>query len=200
MAVKFALEQLFDGVVVQFTTDSTPAENTFGWRARDRHRAGNLRVVWVPGDDKTPGRYNAGKVVAPREIGGVGVPRNLADLLELCTVYCCAADVVTPELERAQYTQARLLFDAWFRAVYTCYPGGIQIRDTAWVTETKERAYGASIRALLEVRSPMPDIPLGSPFDGTLADVDQIVGDAETLARDDVPTVIHQIPFDFKPE
>ena len=200
MAVKFALEQLFDGVVAAFLVDGTPAPNTFGWRERDLHRTSNARVVWVPGDDKTPGRFNMGKVAPTREVGGVGEPRNLADLLELCTVYCCAADVATPELERAQYTQARLLFDAWFRAAYTCYPGSIQIRDTAWVTVKKTRAYGAAIRAILEVRSPMPDVPLGAPFDGTLADVDQIVGTADTLDRGEPPTIINQISFDFKPE
>ena len=59
-----------------------------------------------------------------------------------------AVSAATAENERAQYQICRDLFDAWYRAVYLSAHGNVAIESVGWVTEKKERRYGATIRAV----------------------------------------------------
>ena len=195
-----ALLRLVDLVTARFAGDSTNVPIYFGLRAKARQRTTHSRIVWVPGDDKGSGGFNKmGQIVAPRDPGRM--PRHLADVLELSTVYCCAADVASLELERAQYAQARVLFDAWFRAVYRAAHGIFDVLSTEWVVEAKERSFGGAIRVVLQLRASVPDIPLGSDFNGTELDGGLGFGiDVETLSRAEPPEVIHSMPLEQEPE
>jgi hypothetical protein len=106
----------------------------------------------VPGDDAT-GSF--GPVIAPRSVGGN--PRSLADLEELFTVYLFASDPTRPEVELAQYKAARLLFDAWWRAVYLAAHGNVRMVASKWSVKSIERRYGAGMRVVCAIRSPIPD-------------------------------------------
>lgn len=153
MAVVLALPRLFDAVVDRFADEGTAVTNAFGWREPAR-RTGEMRIVWVPGDDQSGA---LGDVLSARNPGRN--PRPLATLGELFTVFVEAVDATAPEDERKQYEAARVLFDAWFRAVYLAARGTVAIRSAAWVTSKKERRYGATLRVVCSVEAMVPDAP-----------------------------------------
>lgn len=187
MTVVLALPRLYDAVVATFAADAAPGEaipQAFGWR--EPSRRGALRIVWVPGDDASG---DLGELGAARSPGRD--PRPLATVRELATVYLEAADSSAPENERAQYVAARLLFDAWLRAVYLAARGTFVVLSSAWVIDKKERRYGATIRVVLAIEAMVPDAPstlaeyLRAEIETSLLDVDEttIAGDAIPEAR-----------------
>jgi len=165
MAVILALPQLFDAVNLRFTTEmggSAPPQS-FGWREPAK-RTGKLRIVWVPGDGDEVGELR-GASDPGRD------PRPLATLDELFTVYLEAGDATAPETERAQYIAARLLFDAWYRAVYLAARGRFGIKSVTWVDGKNERRYGATIRVVGTIEAMVPDAATGETLAGTRADI-----------------------------
>jgi len=155
----FPIEELLDDIEARFTAESTPATNHFG--RREVTREGHNRIVWVPGDDRSGD-------IGPLEAGELGFcPRSLGTLKELFTVYVKAYDSAFAEDEMAQYRACRLLFDAWWRAVYLSHGPRAVVKRAAWHTGDRERSRGAVIRALLQIEARLPDEPLGSDLNFT---------------------------------
>lgn len=159
MAIILALPKLFDDVVARFAAElggSAPPQS-FGWREPAK-TTGKSRIVWVPGNDGELGE------LGPAKRPG-GNPRPLATLGELFTVYLEGFDAAAPETERAQYIAARLLFDAWWRAVYLARLN-VTLVSAAWVGEKVERRRGATIRAVCRIEAMVPDaVQEGAPVD-----------------------------------
>jgi len=133
-------------------TDPAVVPHRFGWRERDRHE-GIRRVVWEPGDDGLLGE------LAPAR-GPGGNPRSLYTLNEACAVYLEAVDetdAATAENERAQYIAARLLLDAFLRALYITSHGRVSLSDPRWVDKDNVRRYGATIRIVFALGAQVPD-------------------------------------------
>lgn len=152
MAIILALPALVDAVTARFEAElDAPPAQSFGWREPARQPRSH-RIVWVPGDDEGDA---LGEVSAAKYPGRN--PRPLATVHELATVYLEAVDTSARENERAQYVAARLLFDAWLRAVYLAAHGTYRIESVRWVTGAKERRYGAAIRVLLSIEAMVPD-------------------------------------------
>lgn len=163
MALVLALPKLFEDVVATFAAaagPATPVPQVFGWRERAKHPTGPnagmaRRIVWVPGDDSNG---NVGELGSAREPGRL--PRPLATLHELVTVYLEAADLSSPsaaENELAQYAAARTLFNTWYAAVYGAARGTFGIVGTSWVVTQNERRHGAALRVLLAIDAMVPD-------------------------------------------
>ena len=157
MADVLALELLFDSVVARWAAEvppgETPAPNLFGWREPAQKLTTGKRVLWIPGDPNG----DMGAMMPPTQPGRN--PRSLATIDELFTVEIVAHDVAALENERAQYHVTRLLFDAWWRAVYLAMPGRVTILKNEWITDRKERRFGAAIRAVCSVSAMVPDTP-----------------------------------------
>jgi hypothetical protein len=153
MSDTLALEQLYDDVVARFAAEfAEPPAQSFGWREPAK-RVKAPRISWVPGDD------------ASGDIGALGParspgrdPRPLATVRELATVYLEAFDATAPENELAQYRSARLLYDAWFRAVYLAARGTFEIRSHRWVNEraTRSASIVASVPELVKRHNGKP--------------------------------------------
>jgi hypothetical protein len=154
MSIVLALPKLFEDVSSRLDTEATvpTASSVFGWREPAK-RAGTMpRVVWVPGDDGEMGPLD------PARNPGRN-PRPLATLRELFTVYLEAQDPSEPENELKQYIAARLLYDAWVRAVYLAAHGTFAIRSTRWVDDKTTRRFGATIRVVGAIEAMVPDLP-----------------------------------------
>src|SRR6185436_1709651 len=149
-----ALERLFDSVVARFAAEApagqTPVPNLFGWREPAQKLTTGARILWIPGDPNG----SVGDLLPATQPGRN--PRSIDTLLELFTVEVLAHDLTQLENERLQYHATRLLFDAWWRAVYLTMPGRVDVKSTEWVTEKKERRYGAAIRAVCTVSAMVP--------------------------------------------
>lgn len=169
-----ALPVLFDAVVARFKLDSTDAENVFGWRQPQKHKVRESRIVWVPGDIGG----SAGEIRAARNPGGN--PRSLATLGELFTVHVSANDPQFPENELGQYQATRLLYDAWYRAVYLAAHGTFSVQSLEWNVTKNERRHGAGLICVCEVEALVPDSPYTTvPLEGadittSLDDVDEV--------------------------
>lgn len=176
---KLALEHMFDSVVTSFTSDGINAVNYFGWRESAQHRDQVLPyIVWAPGDPSD----SLGDLGAARYPGAQ--PKPLALLTELFTVYITAHDPSAIEDERAQYHVTRLLYDAWFRAVYRAIHGTFKVRSQQWLTGKTERRFGATLRVVCQVDAPildvLPDEPLvGEGYAGQADGVDAVAHAAE---------------------
>lgn len=172
MAVVFALPHLFDAVVAQFAADGMNVPQTFGWLEPARQQPTTARIVWVPGD--TTGML--GDIAAPKYTGMV--PRQLFTLNELATVYVTAFDAVNATIERAQYEAARLLFDAWVRAVEIAAYGTYKFLRSEWLLGDRVRRAGATIRTVFAIQAPIVDDPsrfAAVPEDtGALIDVHEL--------------------------
>lgn len=170
MAIVFALPRLFDAVVARFALDGTVAEQTFGWLKPAEQVRGNARITWTPGDDSD----GLGDVAPPKYTGQQA--RQMATLLELCTVEIFAFDPTARTNERAQYQAARELFDAWIRAVDLAAHGTYLIKSSKWVGGDRTRRAGASIRVVFSVQAPIVDAPIPSaPVDtGAALDVHEL--------------------------
>ena len=169
MADVLALEALFDAVSARFTAEGPTAANVFGWREPGKHPVGH-RIAWVPGD---PGG-NAGSIRPARNPGGN--PRALATFVELFTVEITANEPTTPENERAQYHAARMLRDAWHRAVYLAAHGTFAIRSERWILDRIERQHGATYQIVCELEAMVPDaVQESAPVDtGAQIDVHKL--------------------------
>lgn len=158
MAVVFALEQLYDDVEALFAAEAAaedppiePVPMVFGWREPAR-RGTSYRIVWVPGDDRSGELGELGPAKQPGRN-----PRPLWTLDEQFTVYLEAYDPTDAENERAQYHAARLLFDAWARAIYRVARGTVRVAKPTWVTDKKVRRHGATLRVLASIDAMVPD-------------------------------------------
>lgn len=159
MTTVLALPLLYEAVSARFTAESTNAPCVFGWRASAQAPGYARRVVWEPGEDG-----DAGTLVGARSPGGN--PRSLGTLHERFTLYIEAQDPAAAEDELAQYTAARLLFDAVHRAIYLAAHGTVALESLAWVTEKNVRRYGATLRAVYAIDAMIPDLPMtGAPVD-----------------------------------
>lgn len=178
MATILALEKLHTDVVARFDAEASPPGSApaqpFGWREPGR-RTGGRRIVWVPGNDQSG---DAGELAAPKYPGRN--PRPLATLGELFTVYLEAQDSTAAEDEKKQYAAARLLFDAWWRAVYLAGHGTVALEALTWVKDKTERRFGAALRALCRVEAMIPDevqevapVGTGAAIETSELDVDE---------------------------
>lgn len=170
MADRFAAEYYFDAVAARFTAEGTAATNVFGWRSVQQHPDSN-RVSWVPGDPSG----KMGELVGAKQPGRN--PRSIATVRELFTVYIDAVDTSDLENERVQYHAARLLFDAWFRALYLAGHGNIAVRSVDWNGDALVRRYGCTLRVTVSIDGMVPDTAAAlAPVD-TSAIVDLTVQD-----------------------
>lgn len=151
MAATLALEKLFDDVVAQFAADSTEVPNIFGWRSPSKRAGQQNRICWVPGDPAGA----AGALMGARQPGRN--PRPLDTLLELFTVYIEGRDATSLENELLQYKAARLIFDAWYRAVYLSARTLVAVKSATWMVDRKARRHGATIRVVCTVQAMIPD-------------------------------------------
>jgi len=155
MADTLALEQLFEDVSHRFEDEGTEVPNVFGWRKPAERGGQQNRIVWVPGDPSG----SAGDLVGARQPGRN--PRPIATLMETFTVYLEARDVVNQDLQNElyQYKAARLLFDAWFRAVYLSSTGRnlVTVKSASWMVDRKVRPHGATLRVVCDIQSMIPD-------------------------------------------
>jgi hypothetical protein len=160
MAIVFALPKLYEAVVARFADEGTVAVQAFGWRAPAEQVRAQRRIVWIPGDEGG----NLGAISPPRYVGKN--PRQIATLLELCTVEIYAFDAPAGSKELAQYQVARELYDAWVRAVDLEAAGTYQITSTKWLGGDRTLRAGASIRSVLALQSPILDEPIATaPLD-----------------------------------
>jgi hypothetical protein len=148
----FPIEVLLASVRARFTAEGTNAEIAFGWREPEKHALGPNRIIWVPGDPSGA----LGTTTGARQLGRN--PRPLATLNELFTVWIASADTTAPDNELAQYKAVRVLRDLWYRAVYKAAHGTFAIRSESWLTNIKERRYGAALRIVFELQAMVPDV------------------------------------------
>jgi hypothetical protein len=181
MAVIFALTDLFDGVVARFLLDGTNVPNLFGWREVPQKLVTGNRIIWVPGNPDG----DVGELQAAKHFGPTLNPRPLYNLAELFHVYIVANDATAPENERAQYEAARLLYDAWLRAVHLKAFGRFFIKSQAWLAGRSARRFGNAIRVLATINAVVPDVEQAiAPVDtGAEVDLEQL-DQTETI---DVP-------------
>lgn len=165
MAIVFALPNLYDAVVATFAHDGTAAVQSFGWKAPAEQIRGDRRITWRPGNESG----DLGAMAPPKWIGKN--PRQLATLLELCTVELYAFDRSRANDERAQYQVARELYDAWIRAVELAAAGTYQIVSSKWLDPDRTRGAGAVIRAVFSIQAPIVDLPYESAPTDTGADL-----------------------------
>jgi hypothetical protein len=178
MPTVLALPVLYEAVVARFAAESTVCAQSFGWLEQPRLATVTARITWMPGDFGG----NLGPIEAPKQPGRN--PRPLATLAELCTVDVFAFDPSAPTVELAQYTATRLLFDAWYRAVYLAARGTFAVQSSEWVRPKSGRPHGACIRAILRLDSMIPDIAHAvAPLD---SDIDLVVS---LLDRDENLTI-----------
>lgn len=161
----FALPALFDAVVAQFSEDCTEVANDFGWREWSKHKRGDSRIVWIPGDETD----SAGEMRPARNPGGN--PRSIGTLGELFQCRIEAFDPSAPENERKQYEATRALYDAWYRAVYLSAHGTFTIESLTWNTSKNERRHGASLIVVCEIEALVPDSAYAFAPDDTEAQI-----------------------------
>jgi hypothetical protein len=167
MAIVFALPRLFDAVTARFAAEGLPVPMSFGWRTSSEQIQTTRRITWTPGD--TNGGLGA---VGAARFPGQDPRRPLAQLLEACTVEIFAADEVLGAEERAQYQAARVLFDAWLRAVYLEAHGTFKIVSATWAGGDRGRRMGATIRVVFTIQAPIFD---------EVTDAEDLALDAATL-------------------
>ncbi len=125
--------------------------NLFGWREPQKNKRTASRIVWVPGDPSG----SAGRVGPARNPGRN--PRPLGTLNELFHVVITAVTKEHKENERLQYRAARILYDAWYRAVYKAAHGTFAVESTVWNISKNERRHGAELIAVCTIQAMIPD-------------------------------------------
>lgn len=167
MATILALEDLFDAVVTRFGAEATfggtagqpnavaaaLAANKFGWHEPNRVLGPSNHIAWQPGDESG----NAGEITAPKYPGRLDPGRPLGTLNDVFTCYISGFDPSNARNERAQWKATRLLFDAWYRAVYLAAHGTYKIRSVRWVTSKNEMRFGAALAVVGSVEAMIPD-------------------------------------------
>jgi hypothetical protein len=184
MADTLALEKLFNDVEALFIAEGTNVPNLFGWRIPAQQVIGP-RIAWVPGNFGG----NAGEDAPARNPGRN--PRSLGTFRELFHVVISSEDPTAPEDELAQWKSTRLVFDAWYRAVYLSAHGTYRVLAIEWVTDKMERRFGAALRVTCAIESMVPDEALAvAPVDTvaviTASELD-VTDTAQTISADDVP-------------
>lgn len=180
MAIILALEKLYDDCVARFGQEGTfgitptpqaaaQAANHFGWREPTRQLRPLARIEWVPGDPQGDAGQIAGAKYPGRATPDLGRP--LATLVERFTVYVHGYDNTAPRNERAQWKATRLLYDAWYRAVYLAAYGTFQIASTRWLTEKTEQRFGATLQVVCLIESMIPDAVITTAPVDTAADI-----------------------------
>lgn len=164
MTTVLALPILFNAVVARFESERTDALQVFGWRARAQRPGVARRIVWEPGDGGSVGRLDGARSPG-------GNPRSLGTLHELFTLYIEAQDPSAAEDELAQYSTARLLFDATHRAIYLAAHGTVALESLDWITGANERRFGASLRAVYSIDAVVPDAPYATAPADTHAEI-----------------------------
>lgn len=187
MAEVLAIPLIFDAVVARFADEGTNVPMFFGRRDVARQQTSGSRIVWAPGDPsgvmgpvgpaKRPGESAAG-------------PRGLATINEYVSVYITTSDSSDPENDRAQYVAARLLFDAWFRAVYLAAQTvrtNFSLDACSWIRPSAERRHGAGILAVLSVEGRIPDEahPVAPSDSSVVASVTHVEDLTETVSTTD---------------
>lgn len=177
MATVLALPLLYEAVVARFAAEvvapAVPVPQRFGWREpprKDYTGVGGSKIIWYPGDpDGLLGEIGAARYPGPRP----DLTRSLGTLNEQFTVEIIGfdPDPTKRENELAQYTATRLLFDAWWRAVYLYARDTVSVTASEWMVDKKERRYGAGIRALCTIQAMIPDAPY---TDGNAATLDDL--------------------------
>jgi hypothetical protein len=152
---EFALTYLFDSVSKQFADDETHVENLFGWQAPTQKLVTGNRIAWVPG-----GPTGSLGGMGPAKMPGRN-PRPLATLHELCTVYIQGDDPREPTNERLQYAATRLIYDAWYRAIFKAYTSRVEVISADWLIEKTQFRFGTCIRAVLQLDAMIADLPVG---------------------------------------
>lgn len=195
MAILTAVENAFERVTARFTAEGVTVPNYFGWNTPEKQPvqgASARRICWVPGD---PSGSAVAGIEAPKTDAKV-FPRSLATLVEVVRVYIFAANKALPELDQAQYNATRLLFDAWYRAMYLECRGTFAVKSVLWETSKKERRHGACLVVTLHMQAPVTDEPYeDDPLveDLTSGDVSATVTVSE-LDHDDVLEVEPEPP------
>ena len=148
----FALTHLYDQVVARFDLEETLVPNLFGWKQPPQKMTTGNRITWYPGDPNGA----LGSLLPPKQPGRN--PRPLATLDELFTVEIHGEDLSAPTNERKQYEAARLLYDAWWRAVYLAARGTVPVVNSQWIRpEQREFKNGAAIRVVCAIEAMIPD-------------------------------------------
>lgn len=148
----FALTHLYDAVVARFEQEGTNVPNLFGWRKPPQREITGPRITWYPGDPN-----GALGTIGPAKQPGRN-PRSLGTVNELFTVEIHGEDPSAPNDERKQYEATRLLYDAWYRAVYLAARGTFTITTPQWITDKKEFRNGAAIRVVGTIEAMIPDV------------------------------------------
>lgn len=183
MSGELAVERLVRLVSARFELEGPQVPVLFGaQKVRQKLEPGN-RVIWVPGDDETGDMGALGPARHPGRN-----PRPLGTLHEIVTVYLVATDTAALTNEMAQYRAGRLLWDAWYRAVYLAAHGTFEIIRARWESRRKERPFGAAIRALISVQSMIPDEPVPEISIGAGAEL------TPSLVDTPDPTIVIPLP------
>lgn len=153
-APELAIERLYALVTARFADEGNAVPQLFGWRKPTEQIVIGRRIVWVPGDQLG----NVGQI-EPASKNAKTYMRSLATLDELFTVYVFGVYTLQPEQELQQYKSARLLYDAWYRALYLACRGNFRVLSQTWLTEHRERVHGAGIRVVVAVSAAIPDEP-----------------------------------------
>jgi hypothetical protein len=147
-----AVTAAYDAVSQRLADEGTNVTSTFGWRESARQKSGNT-IVWMPGDSTGV----LGALGAARKPGRN--PRPLATLAEFVTVEITGYDASQLENERAQYVGTRLLFDAWYRALYLAARGTFEVVSATWLVDKQQRSAGATLRVVVAIEAMVPDEP-----------------------------------------
>lgn len=185
MTDTLSLEHLYDGVVARFAVIGMGAvKQPFGWREVAQQQVDDLRICWVPGDAN-----GALGTVGPAMQPGRD-PRPLATLMERFHVVISGRDPSAPEDERLQYKATRLLYNAWYAAMYRVARGTFTSDDGQWVTTAgvngstprHERRNGTAlvVNCTLQALLPEADFDAGLSVDGVRAVIDAEMG-ADTV-------------------
>jgi len=179
MADTYALLNLYDLVVADFTARAVVCSQYFGWRESRKHpltiNAGG-RITWAPGDPDG----DIGELIGP--VGPGGNPRSLGTLKEFCTCHISALDTANHESDRHQYIAARALFDEWYKSVYQAARGTFGIDSVEWLAHGNERLNGAAIQVVIWVEAMLPGletatapVDTGAVIDTTILDVTDVI-------------------------
>lgn len=167
--ITLALEKLYGDVRTRFAVEQPTVDVAFGWKEPPRQRA-RACVVFTPGDPSgTTGEIGGGKYPGRN-------PRPLATLYELFTVTIRDNDPAHLTDELAQYKAARLIFDAWYRAVYLSAYGTFKVLSSKWLTAVgAEHRRGAGLEIVCAIEAMIPDAIIET------APVDTIAGIVPSL-------------------
>lgn len=174
MTDTLALEKLYTDVKTRLDTETPGIAIDFGWKKRARWQTANQRLVWQPGDATDALGAFLGAKYPGRN------PRPLATIGELFTVFIGAADPSDLQNELANYKATRLLFDAWWRAVYLAAHGTVAIVSAKWATNRTELRHGEELIVVASVEAMVPDEPYTLAPDDTSAAITPSIGSTIT--------------------